>query len=259
MAATLKQRILAGEPTFGSWITLNDPSVAEIMADSGFDWLTVDLEHSSIGTQEAGRLIQVIDRCGVTPLVRLSENDPIQIKRMMDAGAKGIIAPMVNSREQAERCVKAAKYPPTGFRSAGLWRAQGYGFDSGKYFERNNDESIVIVQIEHIEAVSNLESILSVPGIDAFIIGPYDLSGSLGVPGQFEHPKVKEALETVYATARRIKISAGFHIIQPSVQEVRERLKQGFSFIAISLDAIYLGAHVRRVLGESRIVAAENA
>ena len=250
MSAPLKQRIHARQPTFGSWITIGDPDVAEIMCDAGFEWLVVDLEHSTIGTRQAGDVIRTIDRCCVVPMVRLSENDPTQIKRMMDAGAAGIIVPMVNTPGQASRAVRASKYPPEGDRSFGLARAQGYGFAFDEYLGRINDESILIVQIEHAEAVSGLEAILAVPGVDGLMVGPYDLSGSLGVPGQFEHPDVRAALETVSSTARGLNVATGFHVVQPSAEQVRQRLEQGFTFIAVGLDTMFLGSKAREVLAD---------
>ena len=181
--------------SIGSWIQVGHPAIAEIMASAGFDWLAVDLEHSTISLRVAEDLIRVIDLKGVVPLVRLASNNPEQIKRVMDAGAHGIIVPMVNARDEAEAAVAAVKYPPEGRRSIGLARAQGYGPRFQQYFEWQRENSLVIVQIEHIDAVDNLESILSVAGVDGYIVGPYDLSGSLGIPGEFEAPKYLQALE----------------------------------------------------------------
>ena len=138
----------------GSWITLAHPAIAEIMANSGFNWLAVDLEHSTITIREAEELIRIIDLAGVTPLVRLTANDANQIKRIMDAGSAGIIVPMVNSANDAVNAVNAVKYPPVGKRGVGLARAQGYGVKFNEYFEWQQSNSIVIVQIEHIDAVN---------------------------------------------------------------------------------------------------------
>ena len=156
----LKGKLKNKEVTIGSWITLAHPAIAEIMAKAGFDWLVVDLEHSVITISEAEELIRVIELCGVDPLVRLSANDPTQIKRVMDAGAHGVIAPMVNTREDAIAVVNAVKYPPAGTRGVGLARAQGYGTNFEKYKDWVAKESIVVVQVEHIKAVDDLEDIL---------------------------------------------------------------------------------------------------
>ena len=213
--ASIKKSLAANELTIGSWITLAHPSIAEIMARSGFDWLTVDLEHSSITIREAEELIRVINLCGVTPLVRLTWNDPSQIKRVMDAGAGGIIVPMVNSRADAEKAVAAVYYPPRGQRSVGLARAQGYGTRFNEYREWLENDAVVIVQVEHIDAVNNLESILSVSGVDGYIIGLYDLSASMGIPGQFDHPDVLGAVERVKTISATLKKTGGVHIVEP--------------------------------------------
>ena len=138
----LKKRLNVRELTVGSWITLAHPAIAEIMAKSGFDWLTVDMEHSVITIREAEDLIRVIDQCNVVPLVRLSANDSIQIKRVMDAGAHGVIVPMVNSAVEAEKAVASVRYPPQGKRGVGLARAQGYGNAFEAYKDWLNHEAI---------------------------------------------------------------------------------------------------------------------
>ena len=156
--------------SIGSWITLAHFSIAEIMAKSGFDWLCIDLEHSVIDYYEAEQLIATIESNGCLPYVRVGANDPNIIKRVLDAGAKGIIVPMVNSKEDAEKAVAAAKYPPAGNRGVGLARAQGYGFDFDKYVGSINDHVKIIAQVEHHEAIENLDKIVSVDGISGTIV-----------------------------------------------------------------------------------------
>ncbi|MCX7966349.1 MAG: aldolase/citrate lyase family protein, partial [Syntrophorhabdaceae bacterium] len=144
----LKKDLKNGRITVGSWITLYQPAIAEIMARAGFEWLVVDLEHSVITIREAEELIRIITLCGSVPLVRLSSNDSVQIKRVMDAGAHGIIVPMVNTEDEAKKAVEAVYYPPYGKRGVGLARAQGYGVDFEQYRDWLKDNAIVIVQIE---------------------------------------------------------------------------------------------------------------
>jgi len=246
--ANLKKKLQKQEVTIGSWITLGHTSIAEIMAKAGFEWLVVDMEHSVITLDITQQLIQVIEGCGVIPLVRVGENNPNIIKRVMDAGAYGVIIPMVNSQEQAETAVKAVKYPPIGTRGVGLARAQGYGDKFDEYAATANEESVVIAQIEHIDAVNSLESIVSVQGIDGCIIGPYDLSGSLGVPGNFEHPDVLAALKKVEQTCKERKVALGTHVIQPDYGLVIEQVTKGYSFIGFSLDILFLGNSCREQL-----------
>jgi 2-dehydro-3-deoxyglucarate aldolase len=220
------------------------------MAKAGFDWLTVDMEHSAITLDQAQQLIQIIDLNGVVPLVRVGENNSTLIKRVMDAGAHGIIVPMVNTKEDASNAVSAVKYPPVGTRGVGLARAQGYGLEFEKYKEWLNRESIVIVQIEHIEAINNLEEILSVEGVDGTIIGPYDLSGSLGLPGEFELPDVQKALVRYENVCQEMGKSMGFHIVQPDSEATNRYREKGYTFLAVGVDMLYLGKGCGEVIGK---------
>ncbi len=236
MHNSLKKYLAAGGTALGSWITLANPGLAEIMARAGFAWLAVDLEHSVITIREAEELIRVIGLAGVAPLVRLSWNDHIQIKRVMDAGAHGVIVPMVNSAAEAAAAVAAVYYPPRGTRGVGLGRASGYGSGFAAYTNWLADNAVVIVQVEHIRAVENLEAILDTPGVDGFIVGPYDLSGSLGRPGEFEHPDFLAAMDRIREVAAAKSALAGIHVIEPDPADLRRRLDQGYRFVAYSLD-----------------------
>lgn len=247
---SLKQQLARREVTLGTWVTLGHTSIVEILVKVGFDWLAIDMEHSAITLDKVQQLIQVAELSGVPPLVRVGSNDPILIKRCMDAGAHGVIVPMVNSRGDAERAFQAMRYPPQGYRGVGLARAQKYGFGFDDYLHWQGRESILIVQIEHIKAVENIEKILTVEGVDGFIIGPYDLSGSLGVPGQFDHPAVREALKHVMEVSSKLNALAGFHVIPPSAMEVDRKVKEGYRFIGVSLDTLYLGTKCREILAE---------
>ena len=249
---SIKDKFRKQEVTIGSWITLAHPATAEIMAKAGFDWLVVDLEHSVITIREAEELIRVIELCGVVPLVRLSANDPVQIKRVMDAGAHGVIVPMVNSAVEAEKVASAVRYPPQGTRGVGLARAQGYGSSFDKYLKWVNKGPVVIVQVEHIEAVNNLEAILAVEGVDGFIVGPYDLSGSLGVPGQFDHPLMKEAMERIISVGATSGKTPGIHVVEPDVKEFKLRIEQGYRFVAYSVDIRMLDCACREGLKSIR-------
>lgn len=249
---TLKEKLKNKQLTIGSWVTIGHPAIAEIIAKAGFDWLTVDMEHSSLTLSQAEELIRVIDLCGVTPLVRVNENNPNIIKQVMDIGAHGVIVPLINSREDAEKAVSAVKYPPTGKRGVGLTRAQSYSLDFESYRKWNRENSIVIALIEHIQAVENLEEIMSVEGMDAFIIGPYDLSGSLDCPGEFSNPRVKEALEEIYNKAQRNNYLMGQHVVDPDPEIVKEKIKTGFKFIGFGTDFLFLNVFCKKSLGEIR-------
>jgi 2-dehydro-3-deoxyglucarate aldolase len=246
----VKQKLISGKVSVGSWLTLAHTAIAEIMAESGFDWLAIDMEHSVIGIQDIEPLVQAISASGCVPLVRLSSNDPVLVKRVMDAGSYGVIVPMVNSREEAEKAVRSVKYPPDGDRSVGLYRAQGWGVKFEEYKNTVNRESLVIVQIEHRRAIENIADIISVPGLDGVMIGPYDISGSLGVIGELDHPLVKQAQAKVLSAAKAAKKVAGIHVVSASPSAVKDRVKEGFTFIAYSTDAIMLDGKCREATAE---------
>ena len=232
----LKNKLSNKELTFGSWLTLGSLAVTEIMAKANFDWLVVDLEHSTISIDLAGDMIRIIDLCEVTPLVRLTSNDANQIKRVMDAGAGGIVVPMVNCAQEARNAVEATRYSPNGTRGVGLARAQGYGANFHEYLQWQVNEPVVIVQIEHINAIEKLEEILTESGVDGFIIGPYDLSCSLGIPGDFDHPDFIDAMKYIHTTSTKLDKPGGLHIVEPDIAKLKESISLGYSFIAYSVD-----------------------
>lgn len=237
----LKEKLRKDRVTLGSWITLGSYPAAEVMVKCGFDWLAIDMEHSVIELEQAQDLIRIIESYGCVPLVRVSQNCPNLIKRVMDAGAHGVIVPMINSEDDCERAVRAVKYPPLGTRGVGLGRAQLYGLSFKEYKNWVNKNSILIVQIEHIDAVDNLDKILAVKGIDGFIVGPYDLSASLGRPGDFNAPEFLKAMSRIKSIASNHKIASGFHVIPPDAKEVNKKIKEGYTFVGFSLDALFLG------------------
>jgi len=232
----------------GSWLTLGNPSIAEIMADAGFDWLCVDLEHTSTDYKEAQLLIMAIQSKGLKAFVRVGGNDPLIIKRVLDSGADGIIVPSVNSALEAKNAVEAVRYPPMGKRGVGLARAQDYGFGFDSYRDHKTKEIKLIVQIEHISAIKELDAIIQTEGVDGTFIGPYDLSGSLGKPGQWDEPEVRDALKIYEVTARKYNKWMGFHVVQPDYNLVLEKISLGYNFIAFGFDAMFLGTMIRNQL-----------
>jgi 2-keto-3-deoxy-L-rhamnonate aldolase RhmA len=219
---------------------------AEIMARAGFDWLAIDLEHTCLTLREAEELIRVIDLNGVSPLVRVTSNEPNQIKRVMDAGAHGIIVPMVNSIEDAKKAVAALHYPPTGSRGVGLGRAQGYGFSFRKYLDwMKNKSPVLIIQAEHRDAVRNIEAILSVEEVHGVMIGPYDLSASLGIPGEFDHPEMTKSMSQILTACQKAGKSCGLHVVEPNWTEAAAKIKAGYNFLALSVDMRILDVFTR--------------
>ncbi len=236
--------------TIGSWITLNHPSIAEIMADAGFDWLCIDMEHSVTDYYEAQQLILAIQSKGIKAFVRVGENNMRIIKRVLDAGADGIIVPSVNSAVEAKRAVDSLKYPPLGKRGVGLARAQSYGFGFDAYRDGKAKNIQLIVQIEHINAIKELDEILQTEGVDGTFIGPYDLSGSMGLPGEWDESEVVEALNIYEQTVKKYNKLIGFHVIQPNFSLVQEKMKKGYNFIAFSLDVLFLGVKIREQMNQ---------
>lgn len=238
--------------SIGSWITLGHFSIAELMADAGFDWLCVDMEHSVIDYYETEQLIATIQAKGIMAYVRVGENNTRIIKRVLDAGADGIIVPMVNSKEDAIKAIEAVKYPPKGKRGVGLARAQGYGFSFDEYERGKAQEIKLIIQIEHIDSVRNLDEILELEGIDGTFVGPYDLSGSMGKPGRYDDADVKEVLKRYEEISKQCDKPMGYHVIQPDYKLVLEKIKAGYTFIAFSLDTLFLGTLCRDQLNSLR-------
>lgn len=236
------------EKSVGSWITIGNPSVAEIMADAGFDWLCIDLEHSSIDYFEVQQLILTIQSKGLRAFVRVGENNIRIIKRVLDAGADGIIIPSVNSANDAIKAVNSVRYPPHGKRGVGLSRAQGYGFEFEKYRDNKMNDIILIVQIEHIDAINELELILSIEGIDGTFIGPYDLSGSLGVPAKWEDIEFKKAIAKYEKIVKKYDKLIGYHVVSTDFNLVHEKISNGYNFVAFGFDALFLGTIIRNEL-----------
>lgn len=237
---SLKQKLKNNELTIGSWIMIGHSMSIEVMALAGFEWLVIDIEHTSIDISSTENLIRAIQANNIKALVRVSKNEEVVIKKVLDAGADGIIVPMINSKEDAIQAVEFAKYPPTGKRGVGLYRATGYGTKFEEYKKWVENELIIVAQIEHIEAVKNIDEILEVDGIDAIIIGPYDLSGSMGYPGEFERDEVKDAIKKVLDRCKVYNIPSGFHVVDTDPQKLKEKIEQGCTFLAYGIDYFFM-------------------
>ena len=234
----VRHKLKRGEPSIGTWLTLPSTSSATLMARTGFDWLTVELEHTPITLETAAACFSIIAASGKVPLVRVPWNSAENIKRVLDCGAFGIVVPMVNTRAEAEAVVAAARYRPIGHRSiGGQLPAANFETDSSTYRAKANDEILVIVMLETAEAVQNADEILSVPGIDAFFIGPNDLHNSYGKPPVFESdaPEFINALDRLLAAGKKHNVPGGIHVIDASAAQ--RRIAQGFQFIAITSEA----------------------
>ena len=232
--------------SIGTWLSLPNESVAEIFAKAGYEWVVIDLEHSAININQAEQLIRVIDLAGSKPFVRLSGHSASQIKRVLDAGAKGILAPMVESQAQIEGIVAACHYPPKGNRGMGLARAQGYGEANAKseYITTTSKHIEIYAQIESVAGIANLDSIFS-QEIDGYFIGPYDLSASLGNPGIFDSDDFIEAEEQILKASQRHQVKAGYHLVEPNAKQIPILLNKGYDMIAFSVDIRMLDLSAR--------------
>jgi len=244
-----RKRVCAGESLVGAIVSLNSPQVAEIMADAGFDWLFVDAEHGAYGPLAVEALIQAVGN-QMPCLVRIPVHEESWIEKMLDIGASGIIAPQVNTVEQAQQVVNYAKYPPLGERGVGVARAQRYGARFADYLEHANESLLTVIQIEHIDAVANVRELAAVGGVDALFIGPYDLSMSMGIPGQVADPKVRECIAEVLEVCREAgKIPGIFGLQSDAVRRYRE---QGFSLLGLGVDAVFLSSAATQALEKFR-------
>ena len=244
-----KTKLSRGETVFGGWIMIGHPSVAEVMAGEGFDWLGVDMEHTSISIREFHELALAVQGTDVDLLARLPGHDPDLAKRLLDSGAVGIIVPGVNTPDDARRAVAMAKFPPAGTRGASLCRATDFGRNFEAYYRQHNDNVLVVCMLEHVDAVANVEAILETPGLDATLIGPYDLSASMDLPGQLDHPDVQAAQQTIVDACKDHGVPAGIHVVEVDEHRLRQRVDQGFRFVACGIDTAFLMHGCRTMLG----------
>lgn len=231
----VKQLLQRREPAIGHWITFPAPSVVELMATAGMDWLLIDTEHGATDWETAEDMMRAVKGTEVVPLIRVGANDPALMKKAFDRGAFGVIVPLVNTAEQARAAVAACKYPPEGIRGVAGSRVNRYGADLMQYFVEWNQQVLVIVQIETPEAVKNVDAIAAVPDVDVLFIGPNDLSAGLGHFRQFEHPEFVKAVDRIMQAALSNGKSSG--IMTGGPDETLARIGQGFRFVAVGSDA----------------------
>jgi 2-dehydro-3-deoxyglucarate aldolase len=252
MSHHFRTRLLAGELLVGPVVTLPTPEVAEILAGLGFDWLFIDAEHAPIGFRDAQILLQAAG-IGCPCLVRVPDGEEVWIKHALDIGAAGVIVPQVHSAEQAERVVRLCKYPPDGSRGVGVARAQGYGSRFNQYVASANEQVVVVIQAESAEAVRNIESIVQVAGVDAVLVGPYDLSASLGKAGELSDPTVVDAIAAVKASCLDAGMRLG--VFGADASAVRALIEEGFSLIAVGIDTLFLSRAASEALLQLRPTA----
>ena len=236
MRQTLKNKGVS----LGSWMQMDNPSVAEIMGNAGYEWIAVDLEHGHFSLSRLPDIFRALELGGTLPFARLARGRSKEIKQALDAGACGFIIPMVESADDLKHCIAQAFYPPTGTRGVGYSRANLFGKKFDDYANAHVNNIFIVAQIESIKGVDKLEEILRTPGLDAIIVGPYDLSGSMGMTGQFDRPEFKAVLEKIQTCCSTAQIPSGFHVVQPDKALLKQKILQGYQFIAYGIDAVFL-------------------
>ena len=248
---SVKRRLKAGEATAGAWLQLCSSIAAEIMADAGFDWLLIDMEHGHGDYQTLLAQLQATEGSGTVPLVRVQANDFAVIKRVLDLGAYGVMIPWVSGRKECEAAVRACKYPPEGIRGmAGSHRAAGFGRFGAEYWKRANREILVIVQIETVEALRDVDAMLAVPGLDVAFVGPTDLSAALGHVGDPRHPDVVEAIATIERAAKKASVALG--TISRSWDEAKALYARGYQMVTLASDAALVTQHAAAIVKQFR-------
>lgn len=244
----VKRALKEGKTQIGTWLSFGDLNVTRFMARVGFPWLTVDMEHSPIDWSSAGSMFAAIADAGCVPIARIPSGDHDHIKRVLDAGAWGIIVPMVNTVEQAKAAIAAAKYPPVGNRSIG-GSLHSLNFDAKgmEYFEKANDEILVILQTESPEGVKNADEIYRLPGIDAIFVGPNDLKMQMKKPDGSD-PSDEEfnaMLQKVLETGKQAGVPVGLHT--QTTQEVKRRIEEGWRLLAIGSELKMMVTEAQRI------------
>jgi len=237
MKSSLKKKLSQGV-SYGAWVTIGNPDVSDILQGLPFDWLVFDMEHSPLGAETVGHMIQVLDEEKVSPLVRVGANDQYLIKAALDMGAHGVIVPLVNTREDAQAAVRYCKYPPVGVRGVAPRKAADYGLSAAEYIRRANEETLLIVQVETKEALENLDALLGVKGVDIAFVGPSDLTMSLGLLDDRSNPRVLEEMRNVVEKCKEYGKIPGTMAVTP--EEAKREASMGFRFISLASDVRHL-------------------
>ncbi len=239
----IRQKLRMNKPSIGSWMQIPHASIAEIMGQAGYDWVAIDMEHGSISHAQLPDLFRALELGDTLPLVRLAEGTSKECKQALDAGAGGVIVPMVETAEQIIQVRSVCCWPPTGIRGVGYSRANLFG----KHFQTYTEEAqspILIAQIEHIRAVENLSAILRVEGLDGILVGPYDLSASMGLTGKFETEEFQSIMRQIFQRCQEYNIPAGLHVVQPDSAELQNKIDEGYQLLAYSIDAVFFTSRV---------------
>jgi 4-hydroxy-2-oxoheptanedioate aldolase len=249
---TVKQKWREGQVTIGAWLSIPSSFSAEIMAHQGYDWICIDTQHGAMEFTDAFPMLQAISTTETIPFVRVGWNDPRLIMKYLDAGAYGVVVPMVNNRAEAEAVVRAVRFPPVGQRSSGPFRASLYG--GSDYMQHANDEVVCIAMVETAEGLAKVDEIASTPGLDAVYIGPSDLNLALGLPyrGEPWDPKHQAAVDKIREACERHGITPGVHTWGP--EYAARFIEQGFKMVMLSPDAGSMVQGARADLAQLRLL-----
>ena len=235
----IRKKIKKNKLTIGTWMQIPHPSIAEIFGNAGYDWVVVDMEHGSISHEQLPDLCRAIELGNTLPLVRLPNGDETNCKQVLDAGAGGVIIPRVENSDQLLSIAKVCMWPPNGSRGVGFSRANLFGKNFNSY-KIEAQSPLLVAMIESVEGIENLEEILATDGLDAILIGPYDLSASLKILGDFNHKKFKSAIKYILTKAKKYNIASGLHIVEATEKNLNLRIKEGYRFLAYSMDSVML-------------------
>ena len=235
----IRTALRSGSASIGSWMQIPESNIAEIMGRAGYQWVAIDMEHGPVAVNQLPDIFRALELGGTLPLARVASPLPINCRQALDQGAAGVVIPMISSASQLQSIISECHWPPRGRRGVGFQRANVFGKFFDAYVEEAQ-ESLVVAQIEHIDAVNNLEAIVKVEGLDAIMIGPYDLSASLGITGEFENKKYKDVLTKILEVCAKQKLPCGIHVVQPDTKMLEQRIREGYTFIAYGVDTVFL-------------------
>jgi 2-dehydro-3-deoxyglucarate aldolase len=238
----IRKKLSGGGYSIGSWMQIPNSSIAEIMGQSNYDWVAVDMEHGAISVDKLPDLFRGLELGNTLPLARVAQGKVKELKQALDAGAGGVIVPMIDNAKQLEEVRDAINWPPTGKRGVGFSRANLFGRRFDDYVEEAQ-QPLLVAMIEHIDAVENLDDILQVEGLDAILIGPYDLSASMGLTAAFNEQEFIDVIDIIKEKSNFAKIPFGIHIVTPSKTDLIDKIENGYCFIAYSIDAVFLSVN----------------
>jgi len=243
----IRNKLKSGNISIGSWMQIPNSTVSEIMGSAGYDWVAIDMEHGTISLNQLPDIFRGLELGNTLPLVRLSEGTTYNCKAVLDAGAGGVIVPMIETAEQLIGVRNASCWPPTGNRGVGFSRANLFG----KYFNdyiQEAQQPLLIAMIENVRALENLDEILQVTGLDAILIGPYDLSASLNVISKFDDESFIKAINCIILKCKEYSIPVGIHVVDPNLDHLNSRINEGYQFIAYSIDSVFLNFSITNPL-----------